>query len=495
MKRLNFDAHFVDLFNHTNDLIHFVDMDSRILTVNPAWVRNLGFSLEEVKGKCIYDFIDLDYSDMYLSYRQDVISKKEASEIEFCFKAKDGEQVIVDGQVGCVYEEEEPVYTRGVFRNITAKKQAETWLERSQRRLNAFLTSAPSAVIVIDSQQTILEWNPKAEQIFGFSADEVLGQKLADKIIPLEYREKHTRGMLHFLKTGEGPVLNKTVELTALNKLGKRFPINLSISNVRVENEWLFIGFISDITEHKLLQEENIRQESQILQSKLLDQKKDEFLSMASHELKTPLTSLKAYVQLIEKAAAEGKPVQLPFVGKASSNILRLESLIADLLDVSKIKANKIHYNFETFSFKEMLEESVESIRFSTYTHSIILENYIDVICFADKPRIEQVVQNLISNAIKYSPEAEKVLINSELINGQVRVSVRDFGIGIDNQNIKHLFKRFWRVENGDMKFQGLGIGLYISKEIIERHQGSLWVESEPGKGSTFYFSLPLSAS
>jgi two-component system, LuxR family, sensor kinase FixL len=491
MKILNLDANFQDLFDHTSDLIHFLDIEGRILAVNPAWASHMGVCKEEVEGRNIYDFIDPQSRESYQSYRNLIVNRVGVTDIEFEFRGRDGGKVLVEGQIGCVYQDGKPVYTRGVFKDITSRRAAEVALGRNQQRLAAFLNSAPSAVIIIDEYQTVLEWNPKAESIFGFRSDEVLSRPLGDIIIPAQFREAHARGMAHFLRTGEGPVLNKTIEVSALHKNGYEFPISLSISSVKIEGNWLFIAFISDITDYKLLQQEVIRNEAALLQSKVLDDKKDQFLSMASHELKTPLTSLKAYIQILERNISSGTALPLQFLGKASEYITKLENLISDLLDVSKIKADKVTYNIEEFQFDHFLTETVESLRYTSSTHRIILEENVSATCRGDKMRIEQVIQNLVSNAIKFSPAAGEITIGSRLRNNEIEVYVSDQGIGISPDKLNNVFDRFYRVDDNEMKFPGLGIGLFISRDIIERHKGQLWVESEPGKGSTFYFSLP----
>jgi two-component system, LuxR family, sensor kinase FixL len=492
MKNLNFDAHFQDLFDNTHDLIHFASMDGRILKVNPAWAKALRIEAGQVAGKSIYEFISPDCRERYKEYRDRMIDRRTVTEIEFELINKSGNRISVEGQIGCVYQHGVPIYTRGVFKNVTFKKLAEVAVGKNQRRLNAFLNSAPSAVIIIDSGQIVLEWNPRAEEIFGFQATEVFGRPLADIIIPVQYREAHANGMARFLKTGEGPVLNKTIEVSALHKDGHEFPVNLSISSVKLEQDWLFIAFISDITEYKLLQKEVIKKEAALLQSKILNDKKDEFLSMASHELKTPLTSLKAYVQLMEKNSVAQPQLAGKFVGKASGYIKKLETLISDLLDVSKIKTGKLSFNIEKFSFKEFLKETIEGLQHTTQSHHLIIAESVGAVCKADRIRLEQVVQNLVSNAIKFSPEATDVIIGSRMRAGMLEVYIQDQGIGISQENIDNLFERFYRVEGAEVKFPGLGIGLYIAKEIIERHRGKLWVESEAGKGSTFYFTLPV---
>jgi PAS domain S-box-containing protein len=219
-------------------------------------------------------------------------------------------------------------------------------------------------------------------------------------------------------------------------------------------------------------------------------QKKDEFLSIASHELKTPLTSIKAYNQLISRSS-EINRLQ-GFVSKSAEHIERLEKLISDLLDVTKINAGKLNYNMQPFNFKQMLLESIESVQHTTLTHLIVLEHVEDVIFIGDNFRLEQVMNNFLSNAVKYSPNADKVVVNCNIAGDNIIVSVQDFGIGIPEDSLDKLFDRYYRVDNTAMRFEGLGLGLFISSEILKRHQGSFWIESEQGKGSTFFFRLPL---
>ncbi len=220
------------------------------------------------------------------------------------------------------------------------------------------------------------------------------------------------------------------------------------------------------------------------------EQKKDEFLSIASHELKTPLTSIKAFNQLMQRTTEPEKLVN--FIRKSAEHIFRLEKLINDLLDVTKINAGKMSYNMEAFNFGKTLMHSVESVQHVSPRHKIIVENCADVTLVGDHLRLEQVMHNFLTNAVKYSPESNKVIVNSVIENESLVVSVQDFGIGIAKDHLDRLFDRYYRVDNTAMRFEGLGLGLFISSEILKRHGGSFWIESEQGQGSTFFFRLPL---
>ncbi|MEO6583474.1 MAG: PAS domain S-box protein [Ferruginibacter sp.] len=487
----NFDNHFKDLFENTNDLIHFLNIEGNIELVNPAWLTTLGYEFNEVVGRSIYDFIHQPCREEYKATRKKVIDEKVKADLVTTFITKHSKEVVGEGQISYAYDLDQSLYTRCVFKNITAKKIAEKKIEESEKRLKTFFNSGPDAVIVINELQQILEWNPKAEIIFGYSVNEVIGKPLSETIIPNQYREAHKRGMAHYLKTGEGPVLNKTIEITALHKKGHEFYINLSISNVKVDGEWLFIAFLSDITERKKTEEALIRKEAELLQAKLLEEKKDEFISIASHELKTPLTTIKAYAQLALSISNEIGPLK-QYLTKVDQYANKLNVLLTELLDVSRINAGRLKLSQTEVEMESFIPEVVNSLQHITQTHKIILENIEPATVKIDTLRLDQVITNIISNAAKYSPGKDQIIINAVKKDENMVLSFKDFGIGIPKQKISKIFDRFYRVDEVSKEFSGLGIGLYISAEIIKQHGGKIWAESIEGEGSTFYLSLPL---
>lgn len=222
------------------------------------------------------------------------------------------------------------------------------------------------------------------------------------------------------------------------------------------------------------------------------EQRKDEFLSIASHELKTPLTSIKAFNQLMIRAK-DVKEIQ-QHIKKSSGNIIKLEKLIDDLLDVTKITAGKMQYNMEKFNFDNMIEDVVGGFKLIASNHELILESNEHSVYRGDHFRLEQVLNNLLNNAVKYSPNGKKIIINSRIQQESLIVSIQDFGIGIAKQNVSKLFERYYRADNIATRFEGLGLGLFIAAEILKRHKGDFWLKSEEGVGSTFYFRLPIYA-
>jgi two-component system CheB/CheR fusion protein len=244
--------------------------------------------------------------------------------------------------------------------------------------------------------------------------------------------------------------------------------------------ETRILGILLDITDLKDTQEQ-LRQ-------------KDEFISIASHELRTPLTSIKAYNQLINRCLETNDIENVKkFSKKSEAYIQKLHNLIEDLLNVSKIQAGKMQYCISEFDFDELVNDTIENIRLVSNNYNIKLQGATGTKIKGDKERLEQVIVNYVSNAIKYSPDSKDVIIDIKKDEDDyIHVAVKDFGIGISKEQVQKIFDRYYRVQSSANKFTGLGIGLYISSEIIKKHSGHTWVESEPGKGSTFFFKLPV---
>jgi signal transduction histidine kinase len=280
-----------------------------------------------------------------------------------------------------------------------------------------------------------------------------------------------------------------------------------SVHWVRIEGKVYFsdsirpiriIGTVLDISDRIQSQVELVKMNQQLenalAEQKGLQRQKDEFIGIASHELKTPVTSIKAYTQVLEKILTQkGDLKEAAMMGKMDAQLSRLTSLIADLLDVTKMNSGRLQFNNTDFDLNEMIRFVVEDLQRTTDQH-VIKEHYTEVgKVYADKERLEQVLTNLITNAIKYSPCGDEILVSSRLEDDHIVVSVEDHGIGISKENLEKVFEQFYRV-SGKMQhtFPGLGLGLYISSEIIRREGGRLWAESVEGEGSTFSFSIPV---
>jgi len=226
----------------------------------------------------------------------------------------------------------------------------------------------------------------------------------------------------------------------------------------------------------------------------LAERRKDEFISMTSHELKTPVTGLKGFTNVLQRRLTrQGDEQGLHYLSRIDTQLNKLTKLISDLLDMSRMQSGKLDLQIELFDLDTFIQETVENVQAATLTHHILVEGRADTQIEGDKDRLGQVLINLLTNAIKYSPRSDKVIVHVTRDAGQAIISVQDFGMGIAGVHHAKIFERFYQVTDPEEKtFPGLGIGLHISREIVERHSGRIWVESTKGNGATFFVSLPL---
>jgi len=362
--------------------------------------------------------------------------------------------------------------------DVTEQKLTEQNLIKKEELLKEAQDMANLGSWEWDVLQNKIHWSDELYRIFGFKPGEfdLNYENFLDQIHPddLSYVKNEIEQAFATGKpyTMEHRITTTSGEVKTLLGKGKVLK-NKDGDTVKI------YGSTLDITELKNTTEQL--------------KKKDEFIGIASHELKTPLTSIKAYVQLLDKYLHDkSDDTSKLYLSKANIFIDKLNQLIVDLLDVSRIQAGKMQFNMDEFNFSELVKESVDNMQHVGNKHKIILEGNTEQKIYGDKQRLEQVFTNIISNAIKYSPEETEVKVDVFKKENEILVAIKDQGIGIPNDKLEKIFERFYRVENLPHKFTGLGIGLYISYEIIRRHNGRAWVESEEGKGSVFYFSLPI---
>jgi signal transduction histidine kinase len=319
--------------------------------------------------------------------------------------------------------------------------------------------------------------NSRLKEWFGLEANAEIELSRAIAIMAEEDRERVSTAIAQVLKKGSDG--NYNIEYTINNPVTNIKRIVRAIGKVVFDAEGeaaRFSGTLQDITE-----EYNIQL------------RKDEFISVASHELKTPITSLNASMQILQKlikTESVSDKIRL-FVGKAGNNLNKLVHLLDDLLNVTKLQQGQLALNKTRFNLGDLIKDSCEHLS-QEDSYPIGISGEQDVMVYADYRRIDQVLVNLINNAIKYSPQSKKVNITYGRKNGMAVVYVQDYGIGINPDKLPHLFDRYYRVDGLGHQFSGLGLGLYISAEIIKRHDGDISVESEWGNGSVFSFTLPL---
>ncbi len=364
-----------------------------------------------------------------------------------------------------------------VVREVTTQVVAKKQLQTAEELLRFSIEAANVGTWTLQTDTKKLIASPRLKELFGFKPDEELTYELAIAQITEQYRDKVLEAIENTIKTNvnyniEYPVIGfhdqKLRWLRGLGKLDKNIDGNVSH----------FSGVSIDITEQK---QDELR--------------KNDFIGMVSHELKTPLTTLSGYLQMLQAKTKENKDDFIDFAfNKTNQQVKIMNGMINGFLDVSRLESGKIFLNKQQFNLDELVDEIIEETAVTSpkYVFRKSLAKKIPV--FADKEKMASVVSNLLSNAIKYSPKGEIIEVSCYIVDDNAQVYVKDQGIGIVQHDIEKLFERFYRVESQQTQhIAGFGIGLYLSAEIIERHNGKIWVESELEKGSKFYFELPLS--
>ena len=445
------------------------DLDTETIFMDENLSRMYGvpYSPEGSRQDIIKPMIHPDDLELIQPQNQSILVERQIYEAEFRVLRDDATHWFFAR--GSLELNEQGKLFAGVVIDVTDRKEAELALRENEKRFRFLADAIPHKLWTSNPDGSVNYHNQGWYDYTGVHNFDELMSQIWDFLHP-EERENIAMEWSKAIEQGR----NMSFEHRLRRHDGEyRWHLSRFSAHRNDEGEiLLWVGTSTDIQEQK---------ES--------EQRKDEFLSIASHELKTPLTSIKAFNQILARLETEGKTKN--FINKSAEHIYRLERLIADLLDVTKINAGKLHYSFENFSFHEVLIYATENFQYND-SHRIVVQTSADVIMHGDRFRLEQVLDNLISNAIKYSPGADQVVVKSIKEDNGLIISVQDFGVGIETKDLDKLFDRYYRVDNTSMRFEGLGLGLFISSEILKRHQGSFWIESKPGKGSTFFIRLPL---
>ena len=394
----------------------------------------------------------------------------------------------------------------------TERLQAELALRKSEERIRSIIDTALDAVIGMDEHGHILDWNRRAEIIFGWTHDEAAGRDLAEMIIPFQNREAHRRGLAHFLRTGEGPVLNKRIEITAIRRDGTEFPIELAISPLKTKSGYEFNAFVQDISERKQAEEElrNAKESAEAA-----NRAKSQFLANMSHEIRTPMNGVLGMTDLMLATTLNSKQRRFAeTVRQSGQNLLRI---VNEILDFAKVEAGKLALERAEFDVYETVEEVIDLVAERAQAKGLTLACEIDqrvpAILKGDPGRLRQILINLIGNAIKFTERGEVIVrvkldATSEALsaaaqdNGcsseshpsapqcRLHLSVTDTGIGISANAQPHVFEPFAQADGSTTrKYGGTGLGLAIVKQLVEMMNGTVAVQSVADQGSTFSFT------
>jgi len=374
------------------------------------------------------------------------------------------------------------------------KNEFENRLGASEYRMRTVLENALDAVITINERGLVEDWNHQAEQMFKYKEAEVIGKSLSGLIIPEKYAAAHERGMEHFLASGEGPVLNRRIELIGHDKEGRHFPLELSIIPFKIEGHYYFSAFLRDITARKQAEEDL---SLALEQQKELARMKSRLISMASHEFRTPLTTIKANAEMLElwatKIPDEHREKANRYLERLNRETNRLSNIMTDILMLGRLESGRVNSQLKSLDLVSFIHD-MNDRHFSSQEDGrelkIVLEGAPKLVRI-DPEMLEHIIQNLVGNAFKYSKGKANPSLELNFGIDKVRLSVKDQGIGVPEEDQNKIFNSFYRAEN-TRGIQGSGMGLSVVKQMSDMQNLNLRFFSKEGEGSEFVIDIPI---
>ena len=469
-------------------------VDNPIIYCNDAFISMSGYSEQEIIGRNCRFLQNDDRSQKAREIIREAVAAGKDCRIEIRNYRKGGELFWNELYMAPVKDEfGEITHYIGIQNDITSRKKSEHQLLIQQSRLEkdieertrrlkdseAFLTSIVQTVreslLVLDPDFVVLSANEHFFRTFKVSAEETIGK-------PLYELGNHQWNI---------PIL-KELLITIL-------PTSNPVENFEVDHEFPHIGRkLMLLNAHRIELEGEYKDQillamEDITERREVERRKDDFLAIASHELKTPLTTIKGYLQALKRGTGQSLSEKNELLlSKTSLQVDRLNTMVSELLDVSRIKTGNLTLHKAPLNIEHVILESVEMIKTAAVSQEILVKGSCDAQVLGDESHLVQLITNLLSNAIKYAPNSKEIIVHVGRVNNYAKISVQDFGLGIAPADQKKIFERFFRVSEIQQKYAGMGVGLYICEQIVKEHGGALWVESEKGKGSTFSFTLPI---
>jgi len=500
--------YFEALMNVCPVAVVTADVHANIVACNPAFEQLFGYSQAEIVGCNLDEVVSSpEYRAEAISYSAGAYSG-EVIHSTTRRRRKDGTLVDVEVLGSPVVVEGRKVGFFGLYLDITERKQAEQAVRASEARKGAIMETALDAIVSIDQQSRIIEFNPAAEKMFGYKREEVLGQDMAKLLIPASLREQHYSGLAHYLQTGKGPLIGKRVEVTATRADATEFPVDLALADIPLAGPPVFTAYIRDITERKQAMQ---ALEQARAAAEAANQAKSAFLAMMSHEIRTPMNAIIGMTGLLLDTSLSAEQREYAETVRASSDALL--TIINDILDFSKIEAGKLELESQPFDLRECVESALDLVAARATEKGLdlayLLDDQVPASVYGDVTRLRQVLVNLLSNAVKFTEQGEVVISvearhtekkedgrthrqdGREFTFYELHFAVRDTGIGISEEGKARLFRSFSQVDaSTSRRYGGTGLGLAISRRLAELMGGTIWVDSQPGVGSTFHFTL-----
>ena len=468
-----------------------LDLDTKVRLWNPAAERLLGWTEHEALNQPL-PILRPHATDGFSANLATARCGTVVTGCETRCQRKDGSAINIGVSVGPSRNHRGEINSLiCVMGDITARKLSVDALRESETKFRSVVRSATDGIILADGDGNIIQWNKRAQEIFGYTEKEVLGKPLT-MLMPESYREAHHHGVERIREGGAPHIIGRTVEMHALRKDGTVFPIGLSVATWKSDGAIFYSGIIRDISEQKQA-EDMLRNLTEAL--KRSDELKSALLASVSHDLRTPLTSIRTAIDnLLQGDLRWDHSQQQEFHHIISEEVARLTRLVGDLLDMARIEAGELRPSMQLGAVAEICGNVLERCEKELRHHRVSVDCSEDLpLVRMDSPLIAEGLTHLVENAARYSPAGSEIHVSARLEGDELLIRVKDHGPGLEADEFDRVFEKFYRSTrmNGDCT-SGTGMGLAIARGIIEAHGGRIWVDSKIGHGAVFTFGLPV---
>lgn len=467
--------YFEALFHNTKqNTLLLMDIGGEIIAINEAFTNCFGYKTEDVIGKNARMLFTPEDQIKGLPEREFTrVRINGQSDDNNYIVSKDKKLIWVSGEAILVKNGQGEASILKVIQNIQQQKRSEASIQHLSDFNENILSSIEDVVIVLNPRMDIIKANKAFFSLFKHPGPDAETMNFAGFIKPYDAGNDLYDNILHTINTGKG-FINKPVEIETA--AGEKRIFDLSCSSLENEeglNNILLV--IHDVTIYKQVERE-----------------REDIIGFVAHELRNPLANIVLCNEIMSESIKENRTDDLDdLLMRSKNNVMRLNKMIAELYDAAKVNSGHLLLEISTFNFGAMIREAIKTVEVLHPSYNIIVEGEGDITVKGDRHRLIQVVTNYLSNGIKYSNGHTDVVLNMHYTPDRVVVAVKDNGLGISKKHLPHIFERFFRAEK-TKNLEGIGLGLYLCRQIIHAHKGQVWAESEEGKGSTFYFSIPI---